>query len=403
MKYLFLFLTSLLFFNAVVFGQSRTIYVDANATGLNNGSSWTNAYKSLDSALLPSQNLSSSDTIKIAQGIYKPVLMPGGISSTDPRDVAFYMPKEATVLGGYATGGGVRNPWLYKTVLTGEIGNPNDISDNTYHVALFIESNAFIEGLFFQAGNANGIDSVTINNKKLARFNGGGAYFLDSDIEGKGLVFLQNESNGGGGCVLKTSQLVFENCFFLNNTAYGDGGAILKDTSDLNLANTVFYSNRSEYNGGAIYNNGPGFFNMSHSTLLKNGIFFGMGGAVYNKSNTSAQVSNTLFSLNYKGFNSISFPGNDIYDSIGVFNVRHSLVQSYAAGIDCVLDDSAYVINDADPDGVDDVLATTDDGMRITPASLAFNRGTYPSKDFDITGTPRNLFSFFDIGAYLLD
>ena len=47
----------------------RTIYVDDDATGTSNGSSWANAYNYLQDALAVA---TSGDEILVAQGIYKP-------------------------------------------------------------------------------------------------------------------------------------------------------------------------------------------------------------------------------------------------------------------------------------------------------------------------------------------
>ena len=47
-----------------------TIYVDANAAGANNGSSWANAYNYLQDALADATV--SGDDIWVAKGMYKP-------------------------------------------------------------------------------------------------------------------------------------------------------------------------------------------------------------------------------------------------------------------------------------------------------------------------------------------
>ena len=44
-------------------------YVDQNAGGLNNGTSWTNAFNNLQNAL---GSASSGDQIYVAQGVYTP-------------------------------------------------------------------------------------------------------------------------------------------------------------------------------------------------------------------------------------------------------------------------------------------------------------------------------------------
>ena len=48
--------------------SAKIIYVDADAKGLNNGTSWPNAYTHLQSALL---DAASGNQIWVAEGVYK--------------------------------------------------------------------------------------------------------------------------------------------------------------------------------------------------------------------------------------------------------------------------------------------------------------------------------------------
>ena len=53
-------------------GLGKVIYVDMNAKGRNNGSSWTNASTNLDSALWGALAATKPVEVRVAGGIYKP-------------------------------------------------------------------------------------------------------------------------------------------------------------------------------------------------------------------------------------------------------------------------------------------------------------------------------------------
>lgn len=68
------------------------IYVNIQATGLNNGTSWQNAYTNLQSAL---SNANANSEIWVAQGIYKP--------TSDPtnREASFSLKNGLELYGGF--------------------------------------------------------------------------------------------------------------------------------------------------------------------------------------------------------------------------------------------------------------------------------------------------------------
>src|SRR5438477_468222 len=100
---------------AAVGARAATYYVDAVATGANNGSSWSNAFTSLQSALDVG---AASQEIRVAKGIYKPTKR---TDAPNPRTATFSLGGSVTLKGGYV---GVTSPTpdardvnLYKTIL----------------------------------------------------------------------------------------------------------------------------------------------------------------------------------------------------------------------------------------------------------------------------------------------
>ncbi|RYE05445.1 MAG: hypothetical protein EOP51_34585, partial [Sphingobacteriales bacterium] len=107
-------------------------YVDSAATGANDGSSWTNAFKYLSAATTAAQASTSSDTIFVAKGTY----YPNGVQSagnTASRDTAFIFTRSnLALLGGYPTGGGIRNVQANPVKLSGRVNA--DVTKAVYHL-----------------------------------------------------------------------------------------------------------------------------------------------------------------------------------------------------------------------------------------------------------------------------
>jgi hypothetical protein len=87
------------------------LYVDQNATGLNDGSSWQNAYTSFAAAIDKMNASAGIDSILVAAGTYTPA----------PAAAFTFKKLNAAILGGYPHGGGIRNASANKVILQGEV------------------------------------------------------------------------------------------------------------------------------------------------------------------------------------------------------------------------------------------------------------------------------------------
>ena len=129
------------------------VYVDPSAIGTRSGTSWANAMHYLPAAM-DVAGCRTADSVFVAQGTYLPTL-------TTNRALSFHIPNNTLVFGGFPTGGStfaLRNPVLYPSTLSGDIGVANNNSDNVYHV-LKVDSaqlNLLLDGVTLTRGNANG-------------------------------------------------------------------------------------------------------------------------------------------------------------------------------------------------------------------------------------------------------
>jgi hypothetical protein len=129
-----------------------TLYVDAEATGLGDGSSWLDAYTELRDALATADSTVSE--IWVAAGTYTPT------ASTD-RSATFQLRDSLAVYGGFAgteTTLAERDWAANVTILSGDLGIVDNDSDNSYHVvtASGTDSSAVLDGFTVTEGNANG-------------------------------------------------------------------------------------------------------------------------------------------------------------------------------------------------------------------------------------------------------
>ena len=256
------------------------IYVKSDATGANDGTSWTNAYTNLQPAI---DAAVSGDQVWVAKGSYNPTSWPNGAREywdQSIRAMHFSLKNGVSVYGGligteiFLT---QRDILANPTILSGDIGTAGDNSDNCYSVfchpeGLNLDSTAIIDGFTISGGN--GMVSPTGE-----RYSGGGMYNRSSSPTINNCTFSGNIGGYGGGMHNYTNASpTLYNCTFSRNIAnLGVGGGMYNNSgSSPNLTNCTFIDNcAGVWDESGLQCMGGGMFNHYSSPRLTNCTFSG--------------------------------------------------------------------------------------------------------------------------------
>ena len=224
--------TCVVFFVSLCFVTSpsahgRVIYVDDDAVGPGDGSSWADAYRFLQDALANANDSAKPVEIRVAQGIYRPDQRAG--QAPGDREATFQLLNGVTLQGGYAGLGGMNpngwDPTFFRTILNGDLQGNDDfqeratLHDNSQHVvtSLGVDDTAVLEGVTVAHGAHFGVVSrVAV----IPPEGGAGLYNESSSPLIKRCVFLRNFNNTGyGSAVLNYGGGTprFEECTFEEN------------------------------------------------------------------------------------------------------------------------------------------------------------------------------------------
>jgi hypothetical protein len=420
---------------------SKTVYVDADAVGLNDGSSWTDAFLLLQSALDGSTN---GDEIWVAAGTYYPTKEIGGIGE---RYKTFQLKNGVTIYGGFIGTETIlsqRNFVNNIAILSGDIGILHDSTDNCYHVfyhpsGLNLDSTAIINGFKITSGYANGptdfadggamfnvgsnpliincnFTKNTSTNRGAAIFNynsdklkiincsfaenngnnGGGIYNLGSDIRIFNSIFSFNRANYGAGIENDSASVPsIEKCKFISNRAIFKGGAIANfSVSNAILINCLIITNSAIDKGGAVYNDysHPKFINCSVSNNVAN---FG-GGIANNISNP--ELYNSILWANYANENGREIWGNGTQLNYSCFSNSAGDIAGTITPSNCINTDPKFAGN----------FFSNEFALTSLSPCIDIGNDTYISDTTDIRGVgfPRKLKKAdgnngtVDIGAY---
>ncbi len=433
----------------------RTIYVDADATGANDGTNWEDAFNYLQDAL---SDANYGDEIRVAEGIYKPDEDTENPTGTGDRGATFQPKKGVTIKGGYAGFGepdpNIRDIKVYETILSGDLdGNDIDVSDpcdlltepsrleNSYHVVtnINIDETAVLDGFTITAGNANGSPDY--------EFDRGGGMFNDGHYRQcnpavTGCTFFGNSAVGFGGGMCNYGHgdgecnPILSGCTLIGNASGEEGGGMCNWEGFPVLADCAFTGNFARSGGGGISSFGFAPSGGSNAILM-NCVFTGnsaaSGGGMFNMEFSSPTLSNCSFIANsavyegggiYNGFYCVPILTNSILwyntdgggadESAQIHNYESTAVINYTSiegwtgalgGIGNIGDEPMFV----DADGPDNIAGTVDDNLRLMESSPCIDTGNnnvpgLPKTDMD--GHPRIIDGdcddndIVDMGAY---
>lgn len=228
---------------AALADEPRVLYVDDDATGNGDGTSWENAMPSLRDAL---DLAATGDEIWVASGLYKPARQP------EHRAVSFSMISGVGVYGGFS---GIekdrsqRDPASNPTTLSGDLLGDDGpdfahTGDNSLHVVrVAISGTAVLDGFTITGGNASG-------HRDSPDGLGGGVFIRQGSFDLVNCTVTECQAAYGGG-LFKTGagDVTLTNCTIARNSAHGGGGACGR----FELTQTAFEHNRAAARGGAIY------------------------------------------------------------------------------------------------------------------------------------------------------
>lgn len=368
-------------------------FVSTTGTNTNPASatSWATSTTNLQGAIDAS---AANDQVWVAAGTYKP----GGNPNTD-RAISFAMKNGVVIYGGFVGNetalSGRALTYPSGTTLSGDIGTPNSMTDNSYHIfyhpnSLSLTASTVLDGFVITGGAGSD--------------KGGGMY---------------NDGNSPS----------LRNCVFAANSVsegLSDGGAMYnKNFSSPTLTNCAFQSNSAigsdQNQGGAMANtnvSSPTLINCSFRDNVCSGGTFTAGGAMKNLDDCDPQLINCsflnnqcvggsnfntgwLFSNNYgsvpKLTNCVVF-GSSMNGAIAIYNqASDPVVATYTLFENTV---TGYT---SDPTNLTTSTSpfVSTNSVELAPGSPAINAGQNSANTTltDLAGLPRIVNNIIDMGA----
>ncbi len=331
---------------AFEYQRPRTIFVNHAAVGLNNGTSWQNAYTDLQDAIaeLADIKFGGPGEIWVAKGTYKP---------TDGTDatISFKPSRGTKIFGGFAGGEAsrvLRDPVAHDTILSGDIGAPGP-SGNTNAVLRF-------SGTFVDATTL--VDGCTIRDG----------------------VSVNGPGPGGGIRFENGSSAIVANCRITNCTGNGSGAISFQSggTSSPTLLHSIVAGNPASSPGL------PALFVASGAPKIIGTVVAGNTAPTSSASavaiaNGAPSFANCLIFANTTGGSS-GFAAQLVATG-GTASISRSAIQNFNAALE---PDASFIGcfavafdgDVADANGLDGLFGTSDDNYEPTACSSLVDAGS---------------------------
>lgn len=388
------------------------IYVDVNASGNNDGTSWANAYTNLQLAIT---NNPFRDDIWVAQGIYTP--------SGSGRNSTFLIDKKTKIYGGFngtETTLEQRDFRNNLTILNGDVNgndnsniNPSEAtrSENLYHIVTVKGDPRIvvIDGFYLSGANANGTTLTSGTASAQYLHNRGGALFLHS--------YLQNTEVD-----LNVSNCVFEKNSATDTSVFSNwySTGVNSMYQNIYFTSCIFKNNYATQNAHVLFLSSGGYAQMTtgkiincllHNNTTINGpaglYFFASTANGGNGSSMSCQILNTTISNN-SGIN-----GSVIrVDNTNNVHARNSIIWGNGSNTPITKNNAIFSciysnIEQGAQNGGSNTDPLLDSNYKLTSLSVAINTGINSNLPAEITtdlaGNNRFVDTDVDLGAYEYD
>ena len=257
-------------------GGGPVLYVDEDATGLGDGTSWADAFVHLQDALGAAP---TGAELRIAEGVYRPD--EGALATPGDRDARFVIADDLTLVGGFVGGGAldpdVRNPRALLTILCGDLAGDDepDFAQRGDNSRLLLEHTAgalVLDGLVVRGGNNDldaGADEQSLSGSGVYVGSAAQSLTIRDCVLEEHLSLGGNLALGGGGAVSVwdlAADLVIEDSVLRGNAVRNTvgraafGGALHADQvlGEVRLSNVRFEANEITISGGSFFTRARG-------------------------------------------------------------------------------------------------------------------------------------------------
>lgn len=336
---------------------AAVVYVDASAGPGGHGSSWADAFNTIEAALTP--NPPGGTEIWVAKGTY--------VRATPASQIVLTMVPGVAMFGHFAA--------TEQAVEDRKLDSSDDTVLDGEGVVRVVEaaSGATLDGFTVRNGMSNqgpGVHALGVQDFRLANCvvstnsssgNGGGVYvekannvtITNTEVSGNKAGPQGPQGACGGGLFLLESSSTIDHCTIRANTG-GNGGGLCVQGGKASVSSTWF-----EANAGTAYGQagtgGAHNISVDSTTSYTNSIFMkntsaGFGGGIYNSS-ASPRIVHCTFWGNTAALNL----GADVFDNPGSPVIVNSILASAASG--------SHVISDWPSQGVQSALVSFSDVM----------------------------------------